>query len=212
MDKSNPIGKYDEEELLAGIQNASHEIFTHLYSCYFANLALTANKYVKDMQVAESIVQNIFLKMWENPFELNDSRSLKAYLYRSVINAAINFVNQQKNISRHHLKISEQVTDAYIDTLQEEQELKALIYKEIERLPEQCRKVFKMSRFEGLKYKEIAQQLNISEKTVENHMVNALKILRTNLLDASGKNKFKNSFWSTTLLLILSENIANHLD
>ncbi len=102
-----------------------------------------------------------------------------------MINQSINYINRQKNIEQHHIRIADQMGDASLEDLHEEQELKKIIYNEIERLPEQCRRVFKMSRFEGLKYREIATQLNISEKTVENHIANALKTLRSRLLVGS---------------------------
>ncbi len=121
------------------------------------------------------------MKFWESPPELQHAAALRSYLYRTVINNAINHLHRQKTIERHHLKISQDLTDEYIDTLHEEQELKIWLYAEIERLPEQCRKVFKMSRLEGLKYREIALEIGIAEKTVENHIVHALKLLRSRI-------------------------------
>lgn len=182
------IGKYTEQEIIAGISGANHQIFTLLYSDYFPMLLLTSEKYVKDAFVAEEIVQDVFIRIWENPSCLDSISALRPYLYRCVINQSINHLNRQKNIEKHHILIAGQLTDEYIENLYEEQELQAIIFREIERLPQQCRKVFKMSRFEGLKYKEIASALNISEKTVENHIVHALKILRPRLIDHEDKS------------------------
>lgn len=182
MEGVSGIRKYTEEEIITGIKQADHRIFTLLYSSYFPMLLLTSEKYVKDAFIAEEIVQDVFIRIWENPSCLDSVQVLRPYLYRSVINQSLNHLNRQKNIEKHHFIIAGQLTDEYIQNLYEEQELQAIIFREIERLPAQCRKIFKMSRFEGLKYKEIALSLNISEKTVENHIVHALKILRPRLI------------------------------
>ena len=177
------IAAYSDQEIINGIREANHRIFTLLYSSYFPMLLLTSEKYVKDAFLAEEIVQDVFIKIWENPSCLDSVSTLRPYLYRSVINHSLNHLTRQKNIERHHFIIAGQLTDEKIENLYEEQELQAIIFKEIERLPAQCRKVFKMSRFDGLKYKEIACALHISEKTVENHIVHALKILRSRLIN-----------------------------
>lgn len=181
------LGSYTEQEIIAGIREANHRVFTLLYSSYFPMLLLTSEKYVKDAFVAEEIVQDVFIRIWENPECLNSVSALRPYLYRSVINQSLNHLNRQKSIEKHHFIIAGQLTDKYIEDLYDEQELQTLIFREIERLPTQCRKVFKMSRFEGLKYREIACSLKISEKTVENHIVNALKILRPRLVNHENK-------------------------
>jgi RNA polymerase sigma-70 factor (ECF subfamily) len=175
-------GNYTDEELIAGIRKADHGIFTAFYSQNFQRLAWLSHKYVKDLAVAEEIVQDAFMKIWENPDDLVHVRTLIPYLYRVVINQSVNFLNRQKNITQHHLNIAKELSDEYIETLIEDYALKELLHREIERLPDQCRKVFRMSRIDNLKYREIAAQLNIAEKTVENHIVYALKILRTRLI------------------------------
>jgi RNA polymerase sigma-70 factor (ECF subfamily) len=182
MGKERVKDGYTDEQLLAGIRKADHDVFTALYSRHFQGLLLAALKYVKDSAIAEELVQDVFLKMWEEPAHLASAASLKAYLYRSVINHAINHVNRQKNIAQHHLRLADELGQEYIETMIEDHALKELLYREIELLPEQCRKVFKMSRFQDMKYREIASELGIAEKTVENHIVNALRTLRANIL------------------------------
>ena len=183
MGRERILTKYTDEQLLEGIRRADHDVFTTLYSNTFQGLSLAALKFVKDTAIAEEIVQDVFLKLWEAPEYIDNITFLKAYLYRSVINQSINYVNRQKNIAQHHARIAEDITDKYIENLSEDHALLEILHQEIERLPEQCRKVFKMSRFQNLKYREIAEQLQIAEKTVENHIVNALKILRARLLE-----------------------------
>ncbi|RZL44520.1 MAG: RNA polymerase sigma-70 factor, partial [Pedobacter sp.] len=168
--------------------------FTQFYNQFFQKLLLATDKHVKDVHVAEEIVQDVFLKIWENPENLEKIISIKAYLYRSVINAGINHLNRQKNIDEHHQKIAINFTDEDLIELDEENELVVLLHREIEKLPQQCKKVFKLNRFEHLKYKEIALALNISERTVENHIANALKILKKALLDDKVVKKSSNGY------------------
>lgn len=170
------------KDLLLLIEQENKEVFTDFYSYNFRKLILVADRYVKDISVAEEIVQDIFMKIWEEKELLEEIQSIKAYLYRSVVNSSINYINRQKNLERHHLHIAEQLTDEDIDADDLKNELIVLLYKEIEHLPEKCQIVFKMSRIEGFKYRDIATKLNVSERTVENHMGNALRILRSRVL------------------------------
>lgn len=170
------------QDLLLLIEQEDKSVFTEFYSYNFRKLILVSDRYVKDVAAAEEIVQDIFLKIWEDKAVLKTIKSVKAYLYRSVVNSSINYVNRQKNLERHHLQIAEQLSEEMIDADDERNELIVLLYQEIEFLPDKCQLVFKLSRLEGLKYRDIATQLNLSEKTVENHMSNALKILRSRVL------------------------------
>jgi len=170
-------------DLLLLIEQKDTETFTEFYIDNFKKLILVADKYVKSIPVAEEIVQNIFLRIWEDKQLLVEIDSIKSYLYRSTTNASINYLNREKSLEKHHLKIAENLTVEEIDNIDEQNEMIILLYKEIELLPDKCREVFKLSRFEGMKYKAIALQLNIAEKTVENHMGHALKVLRFRILN-----------------------------
>ena len=164
--------------------NEGHvKAFTSFYNQFFKKLILAADKQVKDVYASEEIVQDVFLKIWECPQNLEKIISLKSYLYRAVINSSISYVNRQKNIQEHHKKIALDFTDEYLIELDEENEVVICLHQEIEKLPNQCKKVFKLNRFEHLKYKEIAVLLEISERTVENHIAYALKNLRKALID-----------------------------
>ena len=176
-------------DLITIIEQGNTATFTHFYTVYFQKLLLASDSYVNDISIAEELVQDIFLKIWENPQALNEVQSIKSYLYRTVINSSINYLNRQKNIAQHHLKLASTITDQYLMDLDEESEMILMLRNEIEKLPAQCKKVFILSRFENLKYREIAIQLNISEKTVENHIGNALKLLRARFLNDETLNK-----------------------
>lgn len=188
------------KDLLELIANSHIKAFTNFYNQFFKKLLLIADKYVKETPIAEEIVQDVFLKIWENPENLEKITSIKSYLYRCVINASINYVNRQKNIDEHHKKLSSSITEEHLIELDEENELIILLHQEIDKLPAQCKKIFKLNRFEHLKYKEIAILLQLSERTVENHIANALKILRKSLLE---HKKVKKSSRGYNLMLVL---------
>ena len=170
------------KDLVTVINEGKISAFTKFYTSFFQHLLLISDKYVKDGCVAEEIVQNVFLKIWESPEDLSDVRAVKPYLYTAVINASISYINRQKNIEQHHLKIAANLTEENLLEIEEENDLIILLHQEIEKLPPQCKKVFKLNRFERLKYREIANQLNISDRTVENHIAMALKTLRIAML------------------------------
>jgi len=178
------------------IADGDKDAFTKFYLDNFRKLILVSDKYVQSIPVAEELVQDIFLKIWEDQDALLGIKSVKAYLYRSVVNSSINYINRQKNIEKHHLQIAENISPEDLDLQDTHNELIVLLYDEIALLPAKCQQVFKMSRLEGVKYRDIASQLGISEKTVENHMGNALKILRSRILEQAmdantGKSRYK---------------------
>jgi len=181
-------------DLISIIEKGRTGTFTQFYTSYFQKLLLASDKYLNDIHIAEELVQDVFLKIWENPYNLSEVKSVKSYLYRAVINSSINYINRQKNIEQHHLKLASTISDDYLIDIDEENEMIVLLRNEIEKLPAQCKKVFKLSRFENFKYKEIAKALNISEKTVENHIGNALKILRDRFLTDEKLNRKGKSF------------------
>lgn len=154
-----------------------------IYLDNFYGLQAYAFSFVKEDVLAEDMVHNVFLKLMEKPFKLQQTSSLKSYLYRAVHNECINHLNRQKVriVHQQQTDMGEEAEEG-AETLQQK-ELKGLIFKAINSLPEQCRTVFQLSRFEELKYVEIAAELGISVKTVEKHMIKALKRLKIQLAD-----------------------------
>jgi RNA polymerase sigma-70 factor, ECF subfamily len=162
----------------SGDQAAFDAFFRQWYKplCHYA-----ASMADRDMEAAEDIVQNAFIKLWEQRQTLEVRHSLKAYLYKSVHNACLNRIRDLKTVEKykvHQARIMENQFD-----LPTEPDLAERIREAIAELPNQCRHVFELSRFEDLKYREIAEQLNISPKTVENQMGRALAFMRTRLAD-----------------------------
>ncbi|HLW20393.1 MAG TPA: RNA polymerase sigma-70 factor [Cyclobacteriaceae bacterium] len=164
------------------------QAFERVFKSHFKALHAYGLAIVKDSAAAEEIVQTVFLKLWEKRTTLNITVSLKAYLYKAVYHESINHLKHEKvrmKHSEHHLYISREEAPVESMAFQEEgnEELSERLTKALDQLPEKCRMVFYLSRFEELKYKDIADRLGISIKTVEAHMGKALKTLRLQLAD-----------------------------
>jgi RNA polymerase sigma-70 factor (family 1) len=165
--------------------------FEGLFKHYYAPLVAYACRYVSDVDVAREIVQDFFVRLYEKRLSLSIDISVKSYLYRSVYNCCINYINQ-KSIQDKHLKNIDIERDGE-ENLESEMntvELQQRIYEVIEHLPARCQRIFKMNRLEGIKNEDIARQLNLSKRTVETQISKALKILRKKLADyipAQGK-------------------------
>ena len=148
---------------------------------HYEPLTRYAHSILKSQEEAEDAVQRLFIKFWEKRFELQID-NVRAYLYRATYNTCLNQVKSNKNSLKHVPESEVQIhasDDASNGVLGDE--LQTQIEQAMEVLPEKCRQVFQLSRFEEKSYKEISEELNISVKTVENHIAKALKIMRSEL-------------------------------
>lgn len=163
------------EEMKAGNQKA----FEALFRAYYPFLCHYATRILKDASTAEEIVQELFLKQWENRQQLNINSSVKSYLFRAVKNHCLNHLRHLK-VHDEYIKatLKEQVNEQNED-YEEQYELLKKIEEAIASMPEKRREIFRLNRQEGLKYHEIAERLSISVKTVETHIGLALKTLRS---------------------------------
>jgi len=159
--------------------------FETLFKVHYSKLCAYANLFLNDPDASEDVVQEVFFKVWKNRSELVINSTIKSYLFRAVRNGCMNVIDHitvreaYKLVNEEDIKSSEEVPiDMAIVS-----ELEQRIRESIDHLPTERRKIFILSRFDGLKYKEIADQLNISVKTVENQMYQALRFLRENLVD-----------------------------
>jgi RNA polymerase sigma-70 factor (ECF subfamily) len=179
------------------ISSLNKESFEKLFKEYFKPLTSFAFKFVKDIDDAKSIVHDVFMKLWKKKDEIDMSRSVKSYLFTSVNNRSLNFI-------RDHKKFTD---DEFIMDIQHDEnwepanemtadEIQKKVDATLESISPKVKQVFQMSRNEGLKYKEIAEKLGISVKTVETHMSTALKALRENLKE-----------YLTVLILFLLNNM-----
>ena len=172
--------KYIDSLLVEKVKEGDTKAFEELYYMYSEKLFYFALRYLKTKEDAEGLVQDIFIKIWENREKLKQGLSFSAYLFTIAKHTIFN---------RHRKRINEDAYKEYlrnyIDRHQNKTEndviladMKHRIDKSIESLPPQRKLIFQLSRNEGLSYKEISSQLNISEKTVEAHMRLALKTVR----------------------------------
>jgi RNA polymerase sigma-70 factor, ECF subfamily len=155
------------------------------FKSFYQPLCNYAYTFLQDKEEAEEIVQATFLSVWEKRAALSIRTSAKSYLYAMVRNACLNVIKHEKIKQKYageELALAARGYESVTQTISSN-ELESRIQDALEKLPEQCRLVFKLSRFEELKYTEIAEQLEISVKTVENHMGKALKIMREQLKD-----------------------------
>ena len=163
----------------------NEKVFETIFRRYYSSLCSYAFTIIHDLNDAEEVVQDVFLKLWEKHQSIKIHASLKSYLYRAVHNSCLNRLKHQKVKQKHDehwLSQKETVSEDASKKVREE-EIEKAIHDAIEGLPEQCKAVFMLSRFEHLTYAEIADNRSISVKTVENHMIKALRILREKLKD-----------------------------
>ena len=159
--------------------------FEQVFKTHFKRLHAYAFTILKDEVEAEEMVQQVFFKLWERNETLSLSGSVSSYLYRAVHNESLNYIKHQKVRSNHQLHVVYSMKNEVEHPAKKIMagELEKKIHSALNELPEQCRTIFQMSRFDELKYREIADKLGISVKTVENQMGKALKLLREKLVD-----------------------------
>lgn len=188
----------DDKELFLKLQVSDERAFQTLFKKYYSAMCSFARQFLFDSEMAEETVQEIFVKIWEKREQLNIETSVKHYLFRSVRNHCLNLLQHEKIKKQYASKILE-ANHAEIDPEQYfiEVDLLKRIERSIDSLPPKRKEIFRLSREQGMKYKEIADTLNISIKTVEAQMGLALKHLRDELKD------FNNHF--LTLFLVLKK-------
>jgi len=172
-----------EAEIIRRIKEGDKGQFESLFRSSYVSLVRYAMTIIKDHDSAEEIVQELFFRLWQDKEKIKIESSLNGYLFRSVHNRCLHFIDHARVVDRH----AEEVSHNQPDSAENPSEI--LLHKELqeriagvlEKLPERCGKIFCMSRFEGLKYSEIAEKLAVSVKTVESNMGRALKEFRKEL-------------------------------
>lgn len=171
----------DDEGLLTLLHEGHEYALARIYKKYWDRLYLSAHALLKDSQACEDIIQEIFLKLWLNREVISIETSLPAYLHASVRYAVFRQIRSGR--------VREDIFDHLYERIQAGSDYGNIEYKElaqqindlVDRLPDKCRAVYKLSREQHLSHKEIALQMNISPKTVENHLTKALSFLRVSL-------------------------------
>lgn len=185
--------------LINRLRSGDESALTELYNRFWQALFVSSYNVLKDRELCEDIIQDIFMNIWHNREKLEINISLKGYMYAC---ARYQVFNQfKKNKDKIHVELFQEIDKRFQhstpETLLMHEELVQQINAIIETLPEKCQQVYKLSREEQLTHKEIAERLNISTKTVENHITKALHVIRFSM----------GSTASVAMVLWLSKNL-----
>lgn len=172
-----------DEQLLTLLKNDQEEAFDHLYFRYRNKLVIVAYNRLKSKEVAEEVVQDVFADLWQKRHTLQIRSSLSAYLFTAIKYSVLDHIRSLKTRDRFVTEMLKASGDASPSAEQgmDFHELDFHLNKSIEALPEKCREVFTLSRFENYSVREIAEKLNISPETAKYHIAHALKTLRVSL-------------------------------
>jgi RNA polymerase sigma-70 factor (ECF subfamily) len=174
-----------DTEIIRRIRQGDKGQFELLFRSSYVSLVRYAKTLIKDHDTAEEIVQDLFFRLWQDKEKLNIESSLNGYLFRAVHNKCLHYIEHKKVVDRHaeEMLLQNQGSQESPSDILHYKELQVKIAKILEKLPERCGQIFYMSRFEGLKYTEIAERLSVSIKTVESNMGKALKEFRKELTE-----------------------------
>ena len=176
--------KISEKHMIKGIRAGKESTYALLFDHFYRPLSVFASTYINDLDAAKEIVQDLFVYIFENRKSLVITTSLKSYLFQSVRNRCMNHIKHLQVERRHHHQIAfDQESFEDLHAKIAETELEHRIFQIASEMPPKCQEIFRMSRVNGIKNKEIADQLNISIRTVETQISNALKALREKLGD-----------------------------
>lgn len=174
--------KVSEEEIfiLQKMIEGDEDAFKYFFDTYYDDLCNYVNIYLRKESLSEDIVQNIFIYLWEKKSSLNLKNSVKSYLYSASKNKSLNHLRNIKNqsrIAKEHFSQSDTATGS-TDQYLEFEELRSIVSQAVDRLPARCKKIYQLSRDREMTHKEIAEELGISVKTVENQITIAIKKIK----------------------------------
>lgn len=157
--------------------------YKELFYSLYPRLVSYSFNFVKDNFLAEEVVENVMLQLWENRVKFEKIADVKSYLYTMVRNGSLlSLKKEQKAVELDH-KLSDEATEFDFNILQEE--LYTILIDALNSLPEKCKEVFELSCLEGMKYRDIAEQLNISVNTVKSQRARAIELLKEKLKNHS---------------------------
>jgi RNA polymerase sigma-70 factor, ECF subfamily len=174
-----------DTDIIGRIRQGDVKQFESLFRSSYVSLVRYARTILKDQDTAEEIVQDLFFRIWKDKEKIKIESSLNGYLFRSVHNKCLHFIEHSRIVEKHAEEMSyrQQESPENPSDILNYKELQAKIASILEKLPERCGKIFYMNRFEGLKYNEIAEKLSVSVKTVEANMGRALREFRKELTE-----------------------------
>lgn len=176
-----------DHQLYFLIKQGDEKAFERFFHLYYPRLKAFAFRLIADKDTAEDLVQEVFVSLWENRRQINLDKSLKSWIFLSLRNNSLNFLRRQKTEQKYldYLSFQNSSQELFLSSFLEDHEIELLknqavqqVMEIIEHLPVQCRKVFEMSRFGKIKNQDIASELDISIRTVETHISNAIKSIK----------------------------------
>jgi RNA polymerase sigma-70 factor (ECF subfamily) len=173
-----------QNQIIKALKEGKSDAYSYLVNTYHHKLCVYALGLTNNYNLAEDIVQNVFISVWNNRLKLKEDFSIKNYLYKSVYNEFIDQYRKRKLVFPLEKKYIEALSTIVEEEKENEQSIKkliAIVKKEIENLPPKCKQVFLLSKEDGLTNIEIAEHLDVSIKNVEGHITKAFKILRNTL-------------------------------
>lgn len=172
----------DNDVLIQSLRNGDEKAFTYMIDNYHHRLCVYANNLIKNVYTAEDIVQNVFVRTWEQRSRLKPNHSIKSFLYKSVYNEFIDQYRKNQSLFTLEKNYYEALNSIVLEDDSESfDKILTVVKKEIQNLPPKCKEVFILSKQEGLTNIEIAEHLNVSIKTVEAQITKAFSILRSSL-------------------------------
>ena len=185
FDAGYQIRRVQQYQVTTPARLSADKAFEQLYKSSFRGLCAYAFTIIKNEATAEEIVQQVFFTIWDKKERFDFESPLTSYLYRSVHNASLNHIKHQKirEVAGPYIASHWQQHGEPADKRTIHSEMENRLRKALNELPAQCRIIFQLSRFECLKYHEIAAELGLSAKTVENQMGKALRLMRSKLAD-----------------------------
>ena len=177
----------EDERLLVSLQQGDETAFVCIFRYYYPALFNYCSRIVHDTEVVHDIVQEVFCRLYENRASMIAISSLKSYLYKAVYNSSLDMIRHQKVVNNYlqgeamEVYLTQVVQLPEVEMSMHHEDLKHILQDAINTLPARCREIFCMSKLEGFSNKQIAEQLDISIKTVENQMTSAFARLRKEL-------------------------------
>ena len=177
-------------DILQNIISGDKSSFDHVYHFYYPRLNYFASQYLLDSEIAKNIVQDVFTELWDKKSNLKEDTNLNAWLFTVTKNKSLKIISQLKSRRNYDTYIKVRQLDVNYKSLADFdtsdfifEELQSQLHASLKKLSPACRKIFEMSRFEDKKNREIAEELNLSIKTVEGQISKALRSLKTDLKD-----------------------------
>ncbi len=174
-----------DELLIKGIERRDRVVFDYIFNYYYSSLCAFSMQYINDRGAVEDTVQDFFVSLWMDPPNLQVHSTLKSYLFAGIKNRCLDFQKHQKVIQKYKsfVLFSPKEDQDSADHFFAEAELRHAFANCFQKLPPRCREIFELSRLKGFTNQEIAVQLDLSKRTVELQISNALKIIRKELVE-----------------------------